>query len=165
MFNVGDHVIYGKSGICEVKEIGPPPMKGMDKKRMYYTLMPVYGSETIFIPVDTKVFMRPAICHDEAVELIKSIPCIRNEMDMNLEVERKQLPAYYKSFFETHECKDLIQLIAMIYFREESGHKVCQTDRNFMKDAEDALYGELSVALGIQKEEVPNYIGGLLQGA
>ena len=36
-------------------------------------------------------------------------------------------------------------------------------NEKFMKKAEDLLFGELAVALGIKKEEVPVYIGTRLR--
>lgn len=44
----------------------PKGLPVANKKRKYYKLAPVFGSGTIYIPVDTKVFMRPVISKEEA---------------------------------------------------------------------------------------------------
>ena len=38
------------------------------------------------------------------------------------------------------------------------GRKIGQVDQRYMKRAEDLLYGELAVSLGIDREEVVPYI-------
>ena len=162
MYQKGDYVIYGKSGVCMVEKVGTLDMPGVDSSRAYYTLRPVYATETIFTPVDTKVFMRPAVTQEEAIGLIKQIPEIESDMDLELEIDNKTMPDYYQSLLTTHDCKDLIRLILIIHSRAqravEAKKRICQTDQNFMRDAENILYGELSVALDIPKEQVPDFI-------
>ena len=157
-----EDVENGKIGVCTVTDVGHPKLPGLDRERLYYTLVPLYATETIFTPVDTTVYMRPAMTHDEALKLIEQIPIIENTMDIPLDANSKELPEYYRSLMRTHECKDLFRVIITIHCRSkkasESKKKLCQTDQNFMRDAEEILYGELSVALGIGKDEVPAFI-------
>lgn len=168
MYQKGDYVIYGKSGVCMVEKVGTLDMPGVDSSRAYYTLRPVYATETIFTPVDTKVFMRPAVTQEEAIGLIKQIPEIESDMDLELEIDNKTMPDYYQSLLTTHDCKDLIRLILIIHSRAqravEAKKRICQTDQNFMRDAESILYGELSVALGIEVGKVPEFISGMIGG-
>lgn len=166
MYEKGDYVIYGKSGVCAVEKVGTLDMPGVDSSRTYYTLRPIYTTETIFTPVDTKVFMRPAITQEEAIGLIKQIPEIESDMDLELDLDNKTMPDYYKSLLTTHDCKDLIRLILIIHSRAqkavEAKKRICQTDQNFMRDAESILYGELSVALGIEMDKVPEFISRMI---
>ncbi|MEG1965974.1 MAG: hypothetical protein RR064_07465, partial [Oscillospiraceae bacterium] len=64
--------------------------------------------------------------------------------------------------FESHNCKDLMQLIKTIYTKNQEAaqnkKQIGQTDQHFMALAEDLLYGELAVALGIERENVLEYI-------
>ena len=53
--------MYGISGVCRVAKIGKPQFASGDHKKLYYTLVPEYGTETIYAPVDTTVFMRPIL--------------------------------------------------------------------------------------------------------
>ena len=72
MFEIGSLLIYDTTGVCKVLEIGVPcGLPVANKDRMYYKLAPVFGSGTIYIPVDTKVFMRKVITHEEAEALIR----------------------------------------------------------------------------------------------
>ena len=45
MFEVNDKVVYGVVGVCEIEDIGKPPIKGIDKD--YYFLQPVYDIKGI----------------------------------------------------------------------------------------------------------------------
>ena len=160
MYQVGDLIIYSGEGVCRVEEIGTPKISGVDPQRVYYTLSPVYREGKIFIPVDTEVFMRPILTREEALELIRAIPGIQ----ANACVERnlRTLTEFYQSLLHSHTCEDLIHLIKSAYEKQQNvlakGKKPGQVDERFMKRAEDILHGELAIALGIPKEEVPDYI-------
>ena len=66
MYQVGDLIVYGGTGVCRVMEVGP-----QTGGRLYYTLEPVYGSCRIFTPVEnSKVLMRPIVTRQEAERLI-----------------------------------------------------------------------------------------------
>ncbi len=155
MFSVGDKIIYGSAGVCEVSDIAP-----IDKSnRKYYKLTPIYGSEVIFTPIDTKVFMRAVMTREEAEALIRQIPNIEsgNEEDKNFLAMRER----YQKSITSHECEDLIQLIKSIY---EKGmkKKLGTVDERYMKRAEDIFYGELSVVLEIERDDVTEYIKNIL---
>lgn len=165
MYQVGDIVIYGNSGACRVVSVGVPQATWTDRHKMYYTLSPIYGSETIYVPVDAKVFMRPVLSKNEAQALIEKIPAIRDENDRGAHPtpssENYLLP------FKTHNCCDLIRLIQTIYHKNQllrsAGRKPGKVDERYRKRAEELLYGELAVALDIPKENVPQYIQHVLE--
>ena len=76
MYAVGDKIIYGGSGVCTVEEICTPNFSRAERGRQYYKLRPVYGTETIYAPIDTAAFMRPVMSRQEAEALIARIPVI-----------------------------------------------------------------------------------------
>lgn len=160
MFREGDHIIYGGEGVCRVEAIGPAPIAGADKSRTYYTLVPLYQRGVIYAPTDISVRMRPVISADEAWALINNIPNMASEYARP--ADAKQALADYRAFLETYECEDLLNLIRMIYIKNESaitqGKNYSQTDDKFLKKARELLYGELAVALGIPAGEVEKTI-------
>ena len=167
MFEVGSLLIYDTTGVCKVLEIGVPSgLPVANKDRMYYKLAPVFGSGTIYIPVDTKVFMRQVITHEEAEALIRKIPEIRE--DICETHNQKVLEDHYKASLMTHDCEDLVQLIKTVYAKkkhlEKSGKKTGKTDQTYMKRAKQLLHEELSVALGIPVAEVEEYITKCIKG-
>jgi len=156
MYAAGTNIIYGGSGVCTVVEICTPNFSREEWGRKYYKLCPVYSTETIYAPVDTKAFMRPVMTREEAHRLIARIPEIEGcELSCHsVTVLRQQ----YEEFFHDHSCEAYIRLVKGIYEKGKQGKKLGQTDQRYMKRAEDTLYGELAVALGITPAEVPAYI-------
>ena len=137
MYQIGDLIVYGGTGVCRVEA------------------------------VDTKVFMRPVISREEAEKLIDAIPGMSAEVyhDRNF----TQLAAHYQEALGSHSCSDLIELVMSIYAKkqyvESRKRKFGQVDARFMKRAENLLYGEFSVALGIPFDDVQGYIAGRVSGA
>lgn len=156
MFEVGQFIVYGTSGVCRVDAVGKPAFTEKEEK-LYYTLLPVNGTETIYIPVDSPVFMRPVISREQAEELISAIPDIEeDEPDTH---SARLISEHYQAALQSHDCHDLIQLIKTVYAKSRrSGRSVSQIDQRYRKRAEDLLHGELAIALGIPASEVPQYI-------
>lgn len=159
MFEVGAYIMYGRSGVCKVREVGKPQLSGMDMDRLYYTLEPLYGSETIFIPVDAKVCMRPILSRQEAEEMLEQIPALLDRYREEIPVlEQRELANYYKSLLETGEFLDTLRLLAYIGVKrnnaEKGGKKLCQTDKVYGSKAEELIYGELAIALELEWEQL-----------
>lgn len=160
MYKIGEYIIYGNDGVCKVEDVGVLNISGINKKRIYYTLKPLYENGKIFTPIDTSVFMRSLITYEEVQQLIESIPYIK-EKKCN-EKNSRLLQIYYKNLLQTHECSDLLTLIEGVYEKKDNaikkGKKLGQIDNRFMKVAEGLIKDEFSVVLGIPREEVKNYI-------
>jgi CarD family transcriptional regulator len=53
MFEVGDYIVCGSNGICEVQNVSTIDIPDVDPERLYYILQPVYKkSSVVYIPVD-----------------------------------------------------------------------------------------------------------------
>ena len=160
MFQVGERVVYSQTGVCEVTAIGPLGFSGMDEKKQYYTLKPLYCEAMVYVPVDTERPLRPVMSAEEANALIDSIPGVRVEgpdsMDVKLWRER------YRTLTGTGDSTDLLELVLLIYSKKQRAEArskaLGQVDQDAMKNAEALLHGELAVALGIGLEDVPRYI-------
>lgn len=158
MFSKDDLIIYGSTGVCKVRDICE--LKGSRDGRLYYKLEPVFDKCIIMVPADTKIFMRPVISRDEAIDLITKLPLL--EISVPESRNNRQLSEYYKTSFTFHDCEELGTMIKTIYTKIHSqtslGKKPCQTDLKYIKKAEDLLYGELSVVLDIPFDTVPGFI-------
>ena len=167
MYDIGDLIIYGSEGVCRVDSVGASPISGADKERLYYTLTPLYRTGHVFTPVDSGVFMRPVISKEEALDLISQIPSIEGQAYENRNL--RFLTEHYQERLQTHRCFDLVKLIKDVHVKRESanrkGKKLGQIDERFMKRAEEMLYGELAVALGIPKDDVCDYIARAVENA
>lgn len=160
MFKTGDFIIYGNNGVCKVEEVGKLDSALAQNDRLYYTLSPYYAKgSTIFTPVDNKkVIMRPVISRKDAMELIDGM----EEIETLFIGEEKSREQEYRGAFQTCECKELVKIIKTIYLRKQSrtasGKKVTMGDEKYFHMAEDNLYGELAVSLGMTKDEVREFI-------
>ena len=144
MFSVGSLIVYSGTGVCRVESVGPPPFDPHCKTE-YYTLTPLRGSGTIYVPVNSKVFMRPILSRQAAQEL-----------------DYRMLAQRYRSFLDSHSCEDLVQLIKTVYTKSKTstqhGKKPSKVDQDFQKRAEFLLHDELSAALDIPFDQVGEYI-------
>lgn len=159
MFSVGNLIVYSGTGVCRVDAVGPPPFYPRCKTK-YYTLTPLRGSETIYVPVNTKVFMRLILSREAAQELIRRIPEIQQAQVDNLDY--RMLAQRYRTFLDTHSCEDLVQLIKTVYTKSKTntqhGKKPSKVDQDFQKRAEFLLHDELSAALDIPFDQIGKYI-------
>lgn len=160
MFNIGEYIVYGNRGVCEVADVGKMSMSSMDKDKLYYTLVPVYArGSKIYSPVDNqKVAIRPIISQQEANDLIDSMPSIGYVED----VDDKKREVVYKDAIRTGKCEELIKVIKTLNRRREirlaGGKKFTAVDERYYNSARDCLYGELAIALDINVDDVEDYI-------
>ncbi|GHU78781.1 hypothetical protein FACS1894191_0180 [Clostridia bacterium] len=161
MYSIGDLIVYGNTGVCRVSDITTRDVPGTDKNLLYYVLIPVYQDRcTIYAPTDVKVFMRPVISKEEAEKLIDMIPSIKVSTYYSCVV--RDIEEHYKKSIISHDISDLVELTISIYTKKlemaRQNRRFGAMDERFMKLAEELLFGELAVALGIAKGDVPDYI-------
>ena len=160
MFKKGEYVVCGNNGICKVTDVTTLNMTSAPKDRLYYILKPVYAeSSTVYIPVDNhKVSIRPALTEKETHDLIAKIP----SLELIWVENEKQRELTYKEFLKQNTCEDYVRIIKTLYLRKQDrlakGQKSIGLDERYLKQAEDSLYGELAIALGIEKQGVQEYI-------
>jgi len=167
MFQPGELVVYGTTGVCRVEEIVRPNLAGTHRNKEYYLLKPIHQDGVIYTPVDNeKVPMRPVISAEAAEALIDLIPTIRAEARHAPTVQA--LAQQYHAAVRSHDCRDLIELMMSIYAKQQLAEaqkrRLGMVDERYMKQAERLLYGELSVALGISYEQVQPYIAARAEG-
>lgn len=162
MYAVGEKIIYGEQGACEVSELGHVAMQGIAKDRLFYTLRPLSGGGTIYAPVDSPVYMSPVMTEAEAEAFLSAIPHI--EATVCPETKVTKADAYYKNIFSSHSREAVVGML--------KGLSGCSKDRRqtlnlrlerISKRARDLLESELSAALGISAEEAQRQLSEALQ--
>ena len=74
MFQPGDLVVYGPTGVCRVEAVTCPKPAPGEKERPYYQLRPLHQDGVIYTPADqAKIPIRPVISAQEADALIDEI--------------------------------------------------------------------------------------------
>ena len=141
-------------------EIGKPPLSGIPEGQDYYTLAPYYSEKSvIFTPCNNeKVVMRPIVSKAEADALINRIPDI-GFLGITDEKKREEC---YKETIRSCDPTKFVSIIKTIHARKQQriseGKKVTASDEKYFQMAEEKLYGELAIALEIDKSKVKDYI-------
>lgn len=158
MLEIGNKIVYGKTGVCTVVGQCEKELSRNDKK-LYFVLKPL-GSDTntIFVPVDNnKVFMRPLISKEEAKDLINRIPDIVSST-ADIELSKEQ----YELMVSTHNPEDLVGLTARLHAKRKDAlanrKKPGFIDEKYMALAEKLLFGELSTVLGTTFDDIKKEI-------
>lgn len=159
MFEVGDYVVHGNSGVCKVEDV--QTMDGIgNQKRTYYTLIPIYSSGSkLFVPTDSKkVVTRAVMSKSEAEELLKEWEQIET-----LWVENdKKREEVYKEALRSCDCREWAKLIKTSHQRNQeriqSGKKVTSNDERYLRMAEEHLFGELAIPFEMSRDEVEDYV-------
>lgn len=160
MFEVGDYIVCGNNGICRIENISTIDIPDVDPDRLYYILQPAFAkTSVVYVPVDNeKIIMRKVLTKEQANELIDHIPEIETIGEKNDKLREER----FKECMKHHDCEDWIKVIKTLYLRKqdrlERGQKVTATDARYLKTAEDNLYCEIAMALGIEKSEVLDFI-------
>lgn len=160
MFHPGEYIVYGSTGVCVVEKVGTIDLPGMSPDRIYYTLRPCYEKKsTIFTPIDnTKVIMREVIRREDALRLIDGI----SQMGCLEITDEKRRELEYKESFMKCDCEELVRMMNTITMRRKerqaAGKKATAKDDRYYHMAEENLYGELAIALDIEKTQVKEFI-------
>lgn len=160
MYSQGDYVIKLPEGVCRIENIGCLHISGMNNDKEYYMLVPVKEeSSKVYIPVDSaEGRMRSVISKEVALQLIKSMPDIKQKNILNERMREQE----YKEALLSGDNEKIISMIKLIYDRKQKrmkqGKKVTATDDRYFKQAEDILFSELSFVLHVPKEDMRQFI-------
>lgn len=167
MYKTGDLVVYeGSNSICEISRIDRFDFQGGDCDRLYYVLKPLREDCVIYNPVDnTDARMRPVMTRDEAERLIDTIPDLaqaESPTDGFPAQEAKQMAQHFESIIRTRDCARLLELTMSLYDKQRRqaacARTISPTEVSAKRRAEEMLFDELSIALGIPAEGVQKYI-------
>ena len=154
IYKIGDYIIY-KRDVCEITDIKYKLMNDED----YYIIIPVLDkSLKINVPVLNKnCFIKDLMSSKEAEELINRIPTIEI-----IKQNDKMIENEYKKLMNSNDRDDLIRIIKTTYLRNkkrlDNNKKLGDKDDKYFKQAEQYLYSELSIVLGMSYDEAKKYV-------
>ena len=165
MYQKGDYVVYGTQGPGIVEDVTRLKLPGCDEKRKYYVLRPVKtGKSIISSPVDNqKVTIRAVLSREEATVLLQEIP----EIGL-LAVESEKLrEETYKNVLHDTDLRRWIGLMKMLCRRrrdrQRQGRKFTTIDERYLRETEELLGNELSIALGKDQETAREMLASQLE--
>lgn len=160
MFQIGDKVVYGVHGVCNVVD---QEDRVVDRKKVtYLALEPVgQGGARYLVPTHnaaamgklkhmlTKQEMETLLCSEE----VRADGWIKDE---NL---RKQT---YRELISGGDRGKLLCMVRTLYLHKAAqaaaGKKCHLCDENFLRDAEKLLIGEVSIVMDMTPEEAKAYL-------
>lgn len=167
-YKVGERVIYGNYGVCEITKIEERP-DFIDPSTIttYYTLKSLNDRMgKAMIPANRMDQVRYALTRKEARELIDNVPAI--EIDDFFDEGRNVTEDHFAALLKTGELENLITVIKSMHVRiakqTEMGKNPSAAYVRLEKDAKAKLYTELAFALNIEKSDVEDYITKVLEG-
>ena len=117
MFEIGEYIVYGTSGICRVEEICSSPYDKKDP-RTYYLLIPSHNpmGSTIYTPVDNeRVPMRRLMTREEIDALICAMPEIEL-VQVPVEKQRREI---YRTTIGALRPEGYVSVIKTVQRRRE----------------------------------------------
>ena len=165
MYSVGQYVVCGNKGVCTIEDITTLDISGVDKAKLYYILKPRYiTASTVYVPVENAASLREVLTREQAERLVEEIPKIPPLKISN----EKLVEQEYRSCMRSNDSTEWVRVIKTIYGRRQkrlqAGPNETAVDGRYFKQAEDSLYGELAIALGMERSQVCAYISDKLRG-
>lgn len=154
MFSVGQNVLYGTNGVCAVADITTRKIGKINME--YYVLKPLCSqSSTLFVPTQNEQLVSRMRCTVTGEELENMLCSPEDTLMWNdNKIERTE---QFKSIIAGARCDELIAMIRLIHRHADEVHLTGKhlhlTDERYLKEAEKMVTDELSVVLGIDREE------------
>ncbi len=158
MHSIGDFVIKPNTGICRIASIEMMNLGGGEKA--FYVLLPIRDERAkFFVPADAeRARIRAVMTKEEAKAFISAMPGIE-ELEIVNEKAREQ---QYKAAILSNEPRALVEIIKNLHQRKQrrvaQGKKVTATDEKYFRQAESALFAELSFSLKLSVDDIHSLI-------
>lgn len=159
-YHPDDYVSYGSSGVCRIISCESRSFDGIHEET-YYKLSPVDGTHsTYYVPVDrAEERLRPLLSKEEVYSIIDQIPYAKEEEWCCDSRERRGI---FHDILQSDDYTKMLQMMHMLHCQQErkrsSGRRLSTADEAAMHAAESRMYHEFGIVLGIQPEQVHEFI-------
>lgn len=156
MFEQGEYIVYGSTGVCKVEKVTTMDMDGVPGDKLYYILRPYHKEDReIFTPVDNKkTKMRKLLSSNEIKYYLNEF----NELEDFEITKEKFREDNYKQCVRGCDFREILRLVKSLLKRKRSrllsGKNFPSTDERYLKIAENILFSEISYVLKLSKNEV-----------
>ena len=164
MLNIGECVIYGSHGLCQVREILVPSFLERGKEKQYYMMISaVDAGSVLYVPVEgAEDKVREVIGADYAEDLIDDIEEVE---EIELPEGKKAEPAILEVIKRNavDEMMGLVKSLRRIKAtREAEGKRFSTLNEKYLNMAEKLLYTELAYSLETEKDNIKRRVLELL---
>ena len=162
-FSVNDYVVYKCSGICRFEGV---EAKCFDSRNTvnYYKFVPLNPpTASYYLPADKiNEKISRIMTKEQLLKIIDSLPQYTPSFSQNGRERKNE----FDSILKSDDYTDMLRMIHSIYESSvSSGKKMSAADEKIFKAAENRLYPEFAVILGIEAENVPQYIINRIKNA
>lgn len=166
MYQVGDRVVYGIHGVCQVVAI---EQRRVDRKDLtYFALEPVgHGGSRFLIPAhnEAAVSKLQRILSVQEMESLLGDDTLHDGQWIAAESLRKQR---YRELTAGTDRRAVLKMICAVYRHKNAqfaaGKKVHQCDENFLRDGEKLIAGEIAVVMELEYPQALAYLRQRLKG-
>ncbi len=160
MFTVGQRVVYGIHGVCDIKDI---EIKTIDRKKIsYFVLEPVdQPGARFYIPSEKPAALAklsPLLTRQELEQLLDSADGSKAAWIP----DENQRKLRYRELIGSGDRGALVAMVCALHIhkkeQEQQGKKFHLCDENFLRDAEKLLCSEFSLVLGLSHSETAAYL-------
>ncbi len=163
MLKENELIMHESAGVCRL--VGK---EKLDRHHgYYYVLHPLYdSSSTLYVPVDSEgIRLRPVMSREDALALIAKLSDVEVLHFASLNDQKQRSAEILKSGDQLR----LAQLAKTIYQsqarRSRSSKNTYTSDHGILRQVEKLLFGELAVALGIERAAVQDFIAEQVSAA
>lgn len=160
IYQPDDYVSYAGSGVCRVIGQETQSPDGIQEIQ-YYKLQPLDSkNSTYYVPVEhAEVRLRPLLTKEEIYHLIDEIPAESEEAWCTNSRERRN---QFHTVLGGDDNREIIRMMRTLHQEQErkkhTGHKLSSADESAMYAAENRVYQEFGLVLGIRPEKVHDFI-------
>ena len=160
MYQIGDRLVYGIHGVCQVVALEE---RRVDRKNLtYLVLEPVgHGGSRFLLPANNEAAMAKLqkILSSAELETLLREESLHSGQWIPAESRRKQT---YRELLSCGDRRKLLEMICTVYRHKEcqfaAGKKVHQCDENFLRDGERIIADEIAVVLDLEFPQALAYL-------
>lgn len=160
MYQVGERVVYGIHGVCQVAAV---EQRRVDRKDLtYLVLEPVgHGGSRFLVPAHNEAALAKLrkILSPEEMEALLREESLHAGHWIPIENQRKQT---YRELTAGTDRRSMLQMLCTVYRHKQAqfdaGKKVHQCDENFLRDGEKLIAGEIAVVMELDYPQALAYL-------
>ncbi|MDO4393663.1 MAG: CarD family transcriptional regulator [Bacillota bacterium] len=166
-FIIGELVSYGTNGLCTIENIEMMSMVSDEPEMPYYVLKPESSSlSTVYVPMHNEKLvsrMRKLLTPEEIKQMVSDT--VTEQIKWNN--DRRYRNDSFHNILNNGVSKDMLLMIQCIEKRKEDltveGKKLPTTDTTTLKQAERLVSEEFSKVLGIDKDQIEDYVLSIIE--
>ena len=165
--DTGEYVVYCSSEICRIDGKVKKCFNGVDQQD-YFKLVPIdQKKSSYYIPCSSlSGKTRPLLTRDQILGLIDNMGT--GDLSQWCD-DKKERKSQFEKVLHSNDHRKLMSMIGTIYLKREQqeskGKKLLAADERAINEAEHLINREFAFVLGMQENEVENFIRNRLKKA